>query len=82
MIRLARVGWKEAARLASTVAQRPAGLANARTRLEKTDFPAGETTVMHEFVAHGTARPSATPHRFVAIKALLTNLAVPGLNPQ
>ena len=59
-----------------------AGLANAWTRLQKADFPAGKTTVMHEFVAPRTARPPTAPHRFIAIEPELANFAVPGFNPQ
>ena len=58
------------------------GFADARALLEEADPPAGEATIVHELVAHGTTRPAASQHRLIAVEALLTHLAVPGLDPQ
>jgi hypothetical protein len=37
---------------------------------------------MNKVLAQGAARPAATKKRFVAIELFLTDLAVPGFNPQ
>ncbi|MCS6295060.1 MAG: hypothetical protein H8K09_02375 [Nitrospira sp.] len=59
-----------------------AGFANARALLEETDFPARKTTVVDEFIAHGAPRPAPSEHRFVAVQALVADLAVSGFNPE
>ena len=61
---------------------RSAGLANTRTRLKKTDLPAGETTIVHELIADRAARPAAAEHRLITIEALPADLAIAGLDPQ
>ena len=59
---------------------RAAGLADAGAGLEKREFSARETTVMHEFVAHGATGPAATKHRLISIQALLADFAVARLD--
>ena len=56
--------------------------AHPRTPLEKFHFPAGETTVVDELVADGTPGPTPAQHGLVPVKAFLTDLAQPGLDPQ
>jgi len=59
---------------------RAAGLADAGPGLEKREFSARETTIMHEFVAHGATGPAATKHRLIPIQALLADFAVSRLD--
>ena len=60
----------------------PAGFTYAWTRLEETDFSAGETTIVHELVADRAARPPASENGLIPVEALLTDLAVPGFDSQ
>ena len=57
-----------------------ARLADAGTSLEERKLSAGETTIVHEFVAHGAARPAAAKHGFVAIQPLLADFAMTRLD--
>ena len=59
-----------------------AGLANTRALLQETEFPARKATIVDEFVADRATRPAPTEHRLVSVEALVTDLAVPGFNPQ
>lgn len=60
----------------------PAGFADARTRLEEADPPAGQTTIVHKLVAHRATRPAAAQHCLITVETLLAHLAVPRLDPQ
>lgn len=57
-----------------------AGLADARSCFQKRDFPAGEATIVDEFVADGAPRPSTTEHRFVTVQTLLADFAMSRFN--
>jgi hypothetical protein len=59
---------------------RAASLADAGPGLEKREFSARETTIMHEFVAHSATGPTATNHRLISIQALLADFAVSRLD--
>ena len=56
--------------------------AHPRTPLEKFHFPAGETTVVDEFVADRAAGPAAAEQRLVAIQTLLANFAAARFDAQ
>ena len=59
-----------------------AGFTDTRALLEEADFPARKAAIVDEFIADRATRPSATKHRLVAVEALVTDLAVPGFDPQ
>jgi len=59
-----------------------AGLAHAWAGFQEGDFASGQTAVMDELFAQGTARPPSAEKRFVAVEPFLADLAGPGFNPQ
>lgn len=56
--------------------------ADTRTLFQKLDLPAGETTVMHEFVAPGAAGPSAAQESHISVQSLAAHVADPWLNAE
>ena len=59
-----------------------AGLAHAGAGFQERDFAGGQAAVMDEILAQGTTRPAAAEKCLVAVEPFLTDLAVPGFNPQ
>jgi hypothetical protein len=60
----------------------PAIFTNPRPCFQKRDLPAGETTVMNEFIADRAAGPPAAQQRGIPIEALFTHLTLSGLDPK
>jgi hypothetical protein len=58
------------------------GLADTRTSFEIRDFPAGQTTIMHEMFAKATSRPSTTQHREITVETFSTDTAGFRLNAE
>jgi len=56
--------------------------AYTRTSFQERDFAAGQAAVMDEFFAQRATRPPAGKKRLVAVELFLTDLALPGLDPQ
>lgn len=54
----------------------PTSLADSRSRFQKGDLSAGETSIVDEFVADRAAGPSATEQRGVSIEPLLADFAM------
>ena len=55
---------------------------NPRPCLQKRDLPAGQTTVVDEFIADRAAGPPAAQQRRIPIEALFTDFAMPRLDPK
>ncbi|HSL03808.1 MAG TPA: hypothetical protein VK901_09760 [Nitrospiraceae bacterium] len=59
-----------------------ASLAHTGTSFQERDFATGQAAVVDEILAQGATRPAAAEKRLVAVELFLTDLAVPGFNPQ
>jgi hypothetical protein len=58
------------------------GLAHTGTRFQERDFAGGQATVMDELLTQAAPRPAAGEKRLVTVEGFVTDLAVPGFNPQ